>query len=312
MIQMPFSLKALLAAIALSAALCAKAQDILVCNQKGQAIEIYDAAGSNVWRWTAKGDESIPAQSKGAFAGNVAEAKPVGGGAKIAMVTCSGRWAIIDRETRKAEAWGVNKGWSHSIEPIGKDVVAVVSTGGMDGNSLFLFDIAGDAAKKPSLQKKSTLKFDSPHGLHYDGKWLWLDDDVGLHRCRVWRRDDGTPAAEVEKTWEFKPLGVFNGHDLRPVPGSTLLVMTTLEKVLFFDMESGKWREDLFIERRDVKAFDPSPDGKSFLSTTAKKNWWTDTLELCVPSSKTGEASFSTLITIPGAKIYKARWMPRP
>ena len=302
---------ALFAVFAPFAALCAGTQDILVCNQNGQAIEIYDASGSNVWRWTAKDDPTIPDCWKAGFADNVAESKPVGGGAKIGMVSCGGRWAIIDRETRKADAWGINDGWSHSIETIGNDVVAVVSTGGTGGNSLFLFDISGDAAKNPDLQGKSVLKFNSPHGLHWDGKWLWLVDRLGLHRCRVARRDDGAPGAEVDKTWEFKPLGVINGHDLRPVSGSMLLAMTTHEKVLFFDMGTEKWREDLFVERQDVKAFDPSPDGKSFLSATAKTKWWTDTLELCDPWAKPGSASFSPLLAISGARIYKARWMPR-
>ena len=85
--------------------------------------------------------------------------------------------------------------------------------------------------------------------------------------------------------------------------------MTTQEKVLFFDTKTESWREDLFIERRDVKGFDPAPDGKSFLVTTAKTKWWTDALETCTPG-KDGEApSFAPSLVIPGAKIYKARWI---
>ena len=49
------------------------------------------------------------------------------------------------------------------------------------------------------------------------------------------------------------------------MPCTNLLAMTTHEKVLFFDMKTESWREDMFIERQDVKAFDPAPDGKSFL-----------------------------------------------
>ena len=283
------------------------ATEIVVCDQLKQTIDIYDDAGSNVWRWTAVDDPGIPGKFKAAFAGNVAEAKSVDGGEKILMVSCGGRWAVVDRATCRAEAWGTNQGWSHSIELVGKDVVAVVSTGG--GNSLFLFDISGEAAMKPELQKKSVLGFDSPHGLHYDGKWLWLVDTPGLHRCALSRGKDGEPVAEVEKTWQFAPFGAADGHDLRPVPGTSLLAITTNEKVLFFDMATEKWREDLFVERVGVKGFDPSPDGKSFLVTTAKTKWWTDSLELCVLGENGGKAVFSPFRTIPGARIYKARWV---
>ena len=85
--------------------------------------------------------------------------------------------------------------------------------------------------------------------------------------------------------------------------------MTTHEKVLFFDMKTESWREDMFIERIDVKAFDPAPDGKSFLVTTAKTKWWTDSLEICTPGKKGEAAAFTPSLVIQGAKIYKARWV---
>lgn len=308
--HLKFALSAAIAAmVCVPPSFAAAAPEIVVCDQLNQTIDIYDAAGSNVWRWTAADDPGIPGKFKGAFAGNVAEAKSVDGGKKILMVACGGRWAVIDRATCRATAWGTNTGWSHSIELAGKDVVAVVSTGGGGGNSLFLFDISGEAAMKPELQKQSVLAFDSPHGLHYDGKWLWLIDTPGLHRCALSRGKDGAPAATVEKTWPFAPLGTSDGHDLRPVPGTSLLAITTNEKILFFDMATEKWREDIFVDRPAVKGFDPSPDGRSFLVTTAKTKWWTDSLELCMLDEKGGKAAFTPFRTIPGARIYKARWV---
>ena len=285
------------------------ADEIVLCDQLKQTIDIYSAEGLNVWRWCPKDDPDIAGGDKGGFMNNVAESKPFAGGSKIGMVSCGGRWAVIDRAAHKVTAWGRCNGWAHSIEMVGPDVVAVVSTGGTGGNSLFLFDITGDMAMNPYRQKKSTLQFDSPHGLHYDGKNLWLVDTPGLHRCSISRDAEGVPVAKVEKTWPFSELGVAHGHDLRPVPRTTLLAMTTHEKVLFFDMKTESWREDMFIERQDVKAFDPAPDGKSFLVTTAKTKWWTDSLEIFTPGKKGGEPVFSPSLVIPGAKIYKARWV---
>ena len=216
---------------------------------------------------------------------------------------------MIDREKCAAVAWGWSKGLAHSIELVGSDVVAVVTTDG--GNSLFLFDITGDMAMNPYRQKKSTLQFDSPHGLHYDGRNLWLVDTPGLHRCSISRDAEGVPVAKVEKTWPFSELGVIHGHDLRPVPRTTLLAMTTHEKVLFFDMKTEKELDmggtfDWFGPESHP---DPAPDGKSFLVTTAKTKWWTDSLEVCTPGEKGGEAVFAPSLVLPGAKIYKARWV---
>lgn len=286
-----------------------KRAEILLCNQKEQTIDIYDSLGTNVWRWCAKDDLGLPNGDKRAFMRNVAESKPFDGGLRIGMVTCGGRWAIIDRKKCKAVAWGRCKGWAHSIELVGSGVVAVVSTGGSGGNSLFLFDISGDAAMDPSKQKKSALKFNSPHGLHYDGMSLWLVDTIGLHRCSISRNVDCAPVAKVEETWHFSQLGVIHGHDLRPVPRTSLLCMTTHEKVLFFDMNSSSWRKDLFIDRQDVKAFDPAPDGKSFLVTKAKVKWWTDSLETCVFADDGRDVKFEASLVVPGAKMYKARWV---
>ena len=175
------------------------ADEIVVCDQLKQTIDIYDAGGSNVWRWCAKDDPGIAGGDKGGFMNNVAESKPFAGGSKIGMVSCGGRWAVIDRAAHKVTAWGRCNGWAHSIEMVGPDVVAVVSTGGTGGNSLFLFDVTGDMAMNPYRQKKSTLQFDSPHGLHYDGKNLWLVDTPGLHRCSISRDAEGVPVAKIYK-----------------------------------------------------------------------------------------------------------------
>ena len=287
------------------------ADDIVVCDQADQAIKIYD--GSRViWKWTGAADPVIPKGDKAGFAGNVADCKAYDGGKTIAMVACGSRWAVIDRKAKKAVAWGKNAGWGHSIELLPDDIVAVVSTGGDNGSAVFLFDIKGEAALDPSKQKGKRFPFDMPHGLHWDSgaKKLYVVDTPGLHLCKAGRNKEGELVLEVEKTWAFKDLGVIHGHDLRPVPRTSQLVMTTHEKILFFDMKKGDWIKDLFIVRQDVKAFDPAADGKRFLVSVAKTKWWTDTLEICTRDPKTKGWGFENLRTFPGAKIYKARWCP--
>lgn len=282
------------------------ADDIVVCDQADQAIKIYDGSRM-LWKWTGAADPVIPQGDKGGFAGNVADCKAYDGGKKIAMVACGGRWAVIDRKANKAVAWGKNDGWGHSIELLPDDIVAVVSTGGNNGTAAFLFDIKGEAALDPYKQKGKRFQFDMPHGLHWDSgaKKLYVVDTPGLHLCKAGRNKKGELLLEVEKTWAFKDLGVIHGHDLRPVPCTSQIVMTTHEKILFFDMKKGEWLKDKFIDRQDVKAFDPAADGKTFLVSVAKTKWWTDTLEIW--DEKGG---FRKLRTFAGAKIYKARWCP--
>ena len=276
---------------------------ILVCDQADQSIKIYDGE-RQVWKWTAAADPAIPKAIRGRFAQNVAECKPVEGGRKIAMVSCGSVWAVIDHATTNAVAWGKASGWCHSIESLSEERIAVVSTGGPNGSALFLFDVKGDAAKNPARQRMKRFPFDMPHGLHWDGSRLWVVDTPGLHCCKVGCDVAGDFTLEIEKSWLFKELGVIHGHDLRPtaVNGVPYLVLTTHEKVLFFNLQKQAWDSSRFIERVDVKAFDPNGEGR-YLVTTARTKWWTDTLEIYDEQS-----GFRNALTIPGAKIYKGRW----
>ena len=276
---------------------------IVICDQADQSIKIYDGERV-VWKWTAAADPAIPKAIRGRFAQNVAECKPVEGGRKIAMVSCGSVWAVIDHATTNAVAWGKASGWCHSIESLSEERIAVVSTGGPNGSALFLFDVKGDAATNPARQRMKRFPFDMPHGLHWDGSRLWVVDTPGLHCCKVGCDVAGDFTLEIEKSWLFKELGVIHGHDLRPtaVNGVPYLVLTTHEKVLFFNLQKQAWDSSRFIERVDVKAFDPNGQGQ-YLATVARTKWWTDTLEIYDEQS-----GFRDALTIPGAKIYKGRW----
>ena len=291
-------------ACAAAVSLAGDEKPIIPCDQADQTIKIYEG-GRLGWKWAAADNPTIPRAACAGFAGNVAECKSVDGGRKIAMVSCGSRWAVIDRATTNAVAWGEAPGWCHSIETLPDDRIAVVSTGGPDGSAVFLFDVKGDAATNPARQRMKRFPFDMPHGLHWDGRRLWVVDTPGLHQCKVGCDAAGDFTLEVEKSWLFNDLGVFRGHDLRPtsVNGVPYLVLTTHEKVLFFNLQTQAWDSSRFIERLDVKGFDPNGQGQ-YLATVARTKWWTDTLEIY--DEKSG---FREALTIPGAKIYKARWL---
>lgn len=293
---------------AMVSVVCAAMHDqIAVCDQSDQTLKVYDRTGRLLWRWSPQEDANIPDWAKPGFENNIAESKPFDGGRRIAIVTCGGRWAVVDAGTRRATAWGVNDGWTHSIELLPSNVVAVASTGGAGGSAVFLYDIAGDRALDPQRQRGKRFQFGKSRGLHWDGKYLWVVDTPGLHQCKV---GFGEPfSIEVLRSWHFKDIGAYGGHDLRPIPGTSVLVMTTNPKVHFFDTERLEWIGGRELKWPIAKGFDPSGDGESFLVTTATCSWWTDTLRLYTPGSGSVWTNAPVLLKIPGAKIYKARWV---
>lgn len=287
------------------------AADIIVCDQAGdQAIRVYDASlpgdslGEPKWTWSGPRDPVIPASKRKMFLGNLAECKFTADGKSVLVAACSGCWAVIDYKTCKATAWGVNKMMSHSIELVGDDVVAVVATGGKYyAGLLYLFDIKGDKALSPKDQCSTSFWFDNPHGLHWDSKTgiLWVLDTPSLTPCAISRAPDGKFLLERLDAYSLVEKGVTYGHDLRPVPGTRILALTTHEKVMFFDMDKRVFLDDRSIIKKDVKAYDPRKDGKN-LVTTARTKWWTDTIEICE------DGKIRDYKKLPGAKIYKARW----
>ena len=298
-------------AISVLGSTVASASDIIICDQAGdQSIRVYDASlpgdslGEPKWIWSGPRDTVIPAAMRKKFLGNLAECKPTADGKSILVAACSGCWAVVDYNTCKANAWGVNKMMSHSIELVGDDVVAVVATGGkFYAGLLYLFDIKGDKALQPKKQNSTAFWFDNPHGLHWDSKTgiLWVLDTPSLTPCSVSRAPDGKFILKRLDAYSLVEKGLTYGHDLRPVPGTRLLALTTHEKVMFFDMDKRVFLEDRSIVKRDVKAYDPGKDGKD-LVTTARTKWWTDTIEICE------DGKIRDYKKLPGAKIYKARW----
>ncbi len=285
-------------------------QELVACDQLDQTIKIYDTKGRILWKWSSYSDDTIPAAAKADFAHNVAEAKPLNGGRQIAMVTCGGCWAILDRQSCKAVAWGLNQGWTHTIEVLPDDTVCVAATGGKGGSAVFLYDIKGEKALQPKMQNAARFQFQNPHGLHWDGERLWVLDDPGLHQCKIGRETDGRFTLERCKSWFFNEVAdTDSGHDLRPIPGTDILVLSTNEMILFFDIAKKQWLKERSLNWRIAKGVDPCADGSLFLVTTATKKWWTDTLRLYDPTRNLVNKQCPILFTVPNARFYKARWI---
>ncbi len=282
-------------------------EDILICDQADQSIKIM--RGTDViWRWKGAEDPTLPKDMLSSFSGNPTECKVLGGGKYIAMAASG--WAIIDVATTNAIAYGKGKGSPHSIDLLPNDVVVVASTDTWKwtDQGVYFYDISGNRKTSPDSQNCTYFYMDNPHGFYWDEveKRLYISDTQGLHCC-IYGYDGTTFTFEVERTWNIAELGLTYGHDLRVVPGTRILSMSTYEQVIFFDMDAKEWKKDMALWRKDAKAFDPHRDGVHFLVTVPKAgfdpSWVTDTIE----TYSTTEG-FKTYLTLPGSKIYKARW----
>lgn len=280
-------------------------EDVVVCDQADQAIKIYHGTDC-VWTWKGSSAADIPSGSRGKFGGNVAECKPMNGNRWIGMTANSGGWAIVDRETKAVVAWGETAGYPHSIELLDGGVVAIASTdtatADQHNKGVYLYDISAGGKATNGRQ----FAIDNPHGFYWDAaaKRLYVTDTYRLNRCTVGYAG-GEFSLAVEASWAIAPLGLTYAHDLMHVPGTTQLVMTTYEKVVYFDMEKEAWVPEKAFYCSDTKCADPAPDGWKLLLSIPQTSWITDTLIVYTP-----EYGFEDYVTLPGAKMYKARWMP--
>lgn len=268
-------------------------EDVVVCDQADQAIKIYHGTDC-VWTW-----------SDSKYNGNVAECKPLNGNRWIGVAVNNGRWCIIDRGTKELVTYGTTPGMPHSIELLPNDIVAVAATdtsGDQVNKGVYLFDISGGGEAK----NRTKFSVDNPHGLYWDAaaKRLYVTDTYRLNRCTVGYAG-GEFSLAVEASWAIAPLGLTYAHDLMHVPGTTQLVMTTYEKVIYFDMEKEAWVPEKAFYCSDTKCADPAPDGWKLLLSIPQTSWITDTVIVYTP-----EYGFEDYVTIPGAKMYKARWCP--
>lgn len=281
------------------------AEDILVINDADQSVAIYDStlpmddSKALLWRWRKADDPTVTSGLTGGFA----EGKPFADGTQVG-VAGGGGWAIIDRATCKAVAFGTAGGSPHTIERIGANIVAVASTTG--AHAVYLYDIEGEKALNPSQQHAKSFGFHYPHGLCWDAaaSRLYVADSDGLHRCVV-GYDGTTFTLTKEKSFPSSAAGVTHIHDLRPIAGTTVLAMSSIEKLIFFDTATEKWLKERFITCPDAKSFDPSADAQRFILSIPETSWITSTATLLE------RGRFSAYRHRTGGQFYKIRWMPR-
>jgi hypothetical protein len=215
------------------------------------------------------------------------ECKAVEQGAKLLMCASNGGCALIERATKRV-LWRAKSRNAHSLDLLPGDRVVVASS--LSGDHLEVFDLKGGAT--PVF--KTPLR--SAHGVFWDEArhclWALGFDELRSYTLVGW--DTASPSLQLKSTHKLPDA---DGHDLRPVPASAELLLTTEHGVHLFDRDRATFRPHPTLnDHAKVKSVDIHPVTQRIVLST-----WGATLRLFAPEGT---------ITFKDARPYKARWMP--
>lgn len=268
--------------------------EIICCGADEVAILEITAPGKirKVWAWKAPGTPELPADLRPAFR-STDDCKPVVNG-RILVTSSSGGVALVERASGRALFWARVQN-AHSAELLPGDRLVVAGSYGERGNRLVLFSL-----DHPGREIFST-PLHGAHGVVWDPRrerlWALGDGDLKAYRLSV--RNPEQPAL-IEAASHALPTP--GGHDLRAVPGTPNLVVTTNTDVYLFDRRTGTFGAFPGLSgKKKVKSVDIHPRTGRILFTQADESWWTHTIRFLEPAGT---------IAGPGEKTYKARWNP--
>ncbi len=256
-----------------------------------------DASGAPkiVWTWKAAGRTDLPATHHALFR-STDECKPVDGGRRILITSSTGGVALVDREKDAVLFYGraVN---AHSADVLPGGRIAVAASRDPrtnNGDALILFDIA----RSDHEVWRTELK--TGHGIIWDEKrqvvWALADQELRTYRLVDWKT--ATPKLERVATL---PLPEGGGHDLYPIPGTSLLSITTETRCWLFDRDQKTLTPHPTLgDQSSIKGISVHPGTRQIAFTQADRpNWWTETIRFLEPSST---------LSLSGEQFYKVRW----
>ncbi len=297
--------------------------DIAIVEQKEPAYMILSSglewtkSSAKLWSWNPTVDERLSKlvcssdpekRMCGELFRDPSDIKPVMGGTHL-LVTASYGGAALIRIADKRILWHVypaNNPHSAELLPDGN-----VVTASSNGNYLKLFNLAKFNPKDPGATPFQQYFADDAHGVVWDAKRqrLWSSGRFGIVEWK-YHSDRNSPSLEQVAVHLLTDPRVQNayrrllGHDLYPVAGRDQLFLTTAENIYLFDPDTRTY--SLFRAIPSIKSIGlsaPLPGGVLVMMKPSEK-WWSP--GLFFPDND----SLSRRCTLPGAKIYKARWMP--
>ncbi len=294
----------LFACAATAAGGCAtKPLTFVAAEQASQTISIYEDVPGKApllrWSWSAEKD---PNAKKDKYRyGNPSECKVRDDGKTIIMTASGGCAAGIDVKTGVCKWYVRADGNPHSVEVLPDGRVAVASS---TGATLKIFDVKEFPFEPKKQPAKTVLKLPSGHGVHWDAKRKSLFA-LGMDILFELDYNAADMSVTVRRQWNFKEMGGERyGHDLTP-DGKGGYFFTTEKTVWHINPDTGKLKKAHTLDH--AKGY--SPTAKDALVTLPKVKWWTDTLMVFPVGSSDTNTAYK--ITLPGAKFYKARHVPK-
>lgn len=257
----------------------------------GDEVFILDAGEAEagrvkrLWRWSGQEAADIPGEVRKQFH-HLDECKVVDGGRRVLVCASNGGCAVLERATGRV-LWRAFSRNAHSLDLLPGERVVVASS--LSGDHVEVFDLRG--AETPVFR----IPLRSAHGVLWDDgrQCLWAlgFDELRRYRLSGWSSD--RPSLEPDQSWR---LPDDDGHDLRAVPGSADLLLTTGLTVQLFDRDRGVFRvhPELGGEGK-VKSADVHP-----VSGRLVVGRWSSRVQLLGPGGE---------IRLMDAKPYKVRWV---
>ena len=186
---------------------------------------------------------------------------------------------------------------AHSAEILPGNKVVVASSTGEGGNRLVLFDLA---------QPGKPLASDDLHGAHGvvwdpEVKLLWALGELELRSYLLQDLEGESPAFVRKSAYTLPNPG---GHDLRAVPKTDSLSVTTGNHVWLFDLRRLNFSPcGGLADLAGVKGVDVHPKTGRLAFVKAEKSWWAERVLFRNPDGE---------LALPGQKVYKVRWAVLP
>jgi hypothetical protein len=268
-----------------------EAEELILCGDNEVFVLGLKAGGKKVWSWLAADHPELPGAVRQQF-GTTDDCKPVEGGSRILITSSGGGVALVERASGRALFWASVEN-AHSAEMLPRNRVLVAGSEGKDGNRLVLFDLA------QSGKELASYPLSGAHGAVWDpqARCVWTLGERELHAYELKDWESATPTLGLSLRFALPEP---SGHDLRPVPGTRRLVLTTYKHVWTFDPESRKFEPfDRLGDLQEVKSVDIHPRTGRIAYVKAETNWWSSRVSFLKPEGQLDRR---------GERLYKARW----
>lgn len=268
---------------------------MLVTDQARHRIMIMQApSGEIIQEWNAS---DIPETHQKWFR-NPSEVKFARSGKYLITCASGGGAAIIrigDGKTLWYDSVGGNP---HSLD-IGPGNTVVVTSSTGNYNTVFHYDISGTKPYDPRRPRK-TYTFPDGHAVNFYDGYFYV---AGSNQIVAYEAREGKRKSDVRELIAVQSYTIpgKGAHDMIYGSREKVFYLTTVDTLLEFHAKDGSFHPVASNISRNIKSFsEGGSDGMPATVTVPKEQWWTDEVT---------DLQGKTVLKIPGARIYKARWL---